>query len=182
MVCGASGTGRTTFVNTLCGKQVLGHKQVDDPTVAHVEEGVKIKPITVGTSATIFLRVWRPLVAGTSLVEATPLTLCPQSSRKKAHASHLPLSIPLASVTRSTTRLGRRALFAAIAPAYRYTASQRSSDTSSDSTMASSPRSRVSSVILDSETTASTSSCTSSHRLAMGMLAFHLLSASAHRL
>jgi cell division control protein 11 len=50
MVCGASGTGRTTFVNTLCGKQVLGHKEVDDPTTAHVEEGVKIKPITVGTS------------------------------------------------------------------------------------------------------------------------------------
>jgi cell division control protein 11 len=48
MVCGASGTGRTTFVNTLCGKQVLGHKEVDDPTTAHVEEGVKIKPITVG--------------------------------------------------------------------------------------------------------------------------------------
>jgi len=47
MVCGASGTGRTTFVNTLCGKQVLGHKEVDDPTTAHVEEGVKIKPITV---------------------------------------------------------------------------------------------------------------------------------------
>jgi cell division control protein 11 len=47
MVCGASGTGRTTFVNTLCGKQVLGHKDVDDPTIAHVEEGVKIKPVTV---------------------------------------------------------------------------------------------------------------------------------------
>jgi hypothetical protein len=68
MVCGASGTGRradrklpdpatdhnaylagrTTFVNTLCGKKVLHHKDSDDPTTAHVEEGVKIKPITVG--------------------------------------------------------------------------------------------------------------------------------------
>lgn len=47
MVCGASGTGRTTFVNTLCGKSVLTHKESDDPTTAHVEEGVKIKPITV---------------------------------------------------------------------------------------------------------------------------------------
>ncbi|KAF2431528.1 Septin [Tothia fuscella] len=47
MVCGASGTGRTTFVNTLCGKKVLHHKDSDDPTTAHVEEGVKIKPITV---------------------------------------------------------------------------------------------------------------------------------------
>jgi cell division control protein 11 len=71
MVCGASGTGnasstlptlvlrsqadhpilaagRTTFVNTLCGKKVLHHKDSDDPTTAHIEEGVKIKPITVG--------------------------------------------------------------------------------------------------------------------------------------
>nr|EAQ71483.1 hypothetical protein MGCH7_ch7g890 [Pyricularia oryzae 70-15] len=47
MVCGASGTGRTTFVNTLCGKTVLDHKDSDDPSSAHVEEGVKIKDITV---------------------------------------------------------------------------------------------------------------------------------------
>ncbi|KAJ0123243.1 cell division control protein 11 [Diaporthe amygdali] len=47
MVCGASGTGRTTFVNTLCGKSVIGHKDSDDPNGAHVEEGVKIKPMTV---------------------------------------------------------------------------------------------------------------------------------------
>ncbi|EEY16180.1 septin [Verticillium alfalfae VaMs.102] len=47
MVCGASGTGRTTFVNTLCGKSVLNHKDSDDPNDAHVEEGVKIKPVTV---------------------------------------------------------------------------------------------------------------------------------------
>lgn len=55
MVCGASGTGRTTFVNTLCGQQVLGHKEVDDPTTAHIEEGVKIKPITVGRLPPFFL-------------------------------------------------------------------------------------------------------------------------------
>ncbi|KAL6352933.1 hypothetical protein LRP88_13410 [Fusarium phalaenopsidis] len=47
MVCGASGTGRTTFVNTLCGKSVLDHKESDDAGSAHVEDGVKIKPITV---------------------------------------------------------------------------------------------------------------------------------------
>ncbi|KAI1995395.1 Cell division control protein 11 [Ophidiomyces ophidiicola] len=47
MVCGASGTGRTTFVNTLCGKQVLQGKDADDPTNAHLEEGVRIKPVTV---------------------------------------------------------------------------------------------------------------------------------------
>ncbi|GAB7359620.1 hypothetical protein MBLNU230_g6803t1 [Neophaeotheca triangularis] len=47
MVCGASGTGRTTFVNTLCGRSVLEGKDSDDPTTAHLEEGVRIKPITV---------------------------------------------------------------------------------------------------------------------------------------
>lgn len=41
--------GRTTFVNTLCGKPVLEHKESDDPSTAHVEEGVKIEPVTVGT-------------------------------------------------------------------------------------------------------------------------------------
>merc|ERR1712000_731936 len=47
MVCGASGTGRTTFVNTLCGKSVLQHKDTDDAADAHIEDGVKIKPITI---------------------------------------------------------------------------------------------------------------------------------------
>ena len=47
MVCGASGTGRTTFVNTLCGRRVLAGKDSDDPTSAHLEENVKIKPVTV---------------------------------------------------------------------------------------------------------------------------------------
>jgi len=47
MVCGASGTGRTTFVNTLCGKKVLRGKDSDDASTAHLEEGVKIKPVTV---------------------------------------------------------------------------------------------------------------------------------------
>ena len=41
--------GRTTFVNTLCGKTVLPHKDSDDPNAANIEEGVKIKPVTVGT-------------------------------------------------------------------------------------------------------------------------------------
>ncbi|MCJ1338449.1 hypothetical protein MMC09_003737 [Bachmanniomyces sp. S44760] len=47
MVCGASGTGRTTFVNTLCGKKVLAGKDADDAPNAHLEEGVRIKPTTV---------------------------------------------------------------------------------------------------------------------------------------
>lgn len=41
--------GRTTFVNTLCNKKVLEHKDADDAENAHVEEGVRIKPVTVGT-------------------------------------------------------------------------------------------------------------------------------------
>lgn len=43
-----TGQGRTTFVNTLCGKKVLKGKDSDDAANAHLEEGVKIKPVTVG--------------------------------------------------------------------------------------------------------------------------------------
>jgi hypothetical protein len=66
-------TGRTTFVNTLCGKRVLNHKDSDDPTVAHVEDGVKIKPITVG-----MLICWSR--------RANPDSA--QNSMRKAPASH----------------------------------------------------------------------------------------------
>lgn len=48
--------GRTTFVNTLCGKQVLEGKDADDPEHAHEEEGVRIKPVTVGESNRIKFR------------------------------------------------------------------------------------------------------------------------------
>ncbi|KAF7846402.1 hypothetical protein BT93_L4459 [Corymbia citriodora subsp. variegata] len=47
MVCGASGTGRTTFVNTFCGRRVLAAKEADDAANAHLEEGLRIKPVTV---------------------------------------------------------------------------------------------------------------------------------------
>ena len=40
--------GRTTFVNTLCGKRVLHGRNDDDAANAHLEEGVRIEPITVG--------------------------------------------------------------------------------------------------------------------------------------
>ena len=45
---GASGTGRTTFVNTLCESEVLQHKVCDSPEATHLEEGIKIKPVNVG--------------------------------------------------------------------------------------------------------------------------------------
>ncbi|CAI2182662.1 11757_t:CDS:10 [Funneliformis geosporum] len=47
MVVGASGIGRSTFVNTLCGSEVLTKKLCDSPETAHVEEGIRIKPVTV---------------------------------------------------------------------------------------------------------------------------------------
>ncbi|KAG2180474.1 hypothetical protein INT44_003478, partial [Umbelopsis vinacea] len=47
MVVGASGTGRTTFVNTLCGSKVLSSKICDNPEEAHIEDGIKIRPISV---------------------------------------------------------------------------------------------------------------------------------------
>lgn len=76
MVCGASGTGRTSFVNTLCGQQVLAHEStpkvsdyhsarrsseassianeyssleapVFDPAKQHVEPGINIIPVNV---------------------------------------------------------------------------------------------------------------------------------------
>ena len=45
---GASGTGRTTFVNTLCESDVLPHKVIESPEEAHIEAGIKIKPANVG--------------------------------------------------------------------------------------------------------------------------------------
>jgi len=57
---GASGTGRTTFVNTLCESDVLAHKQSDSPETAHIEEGIRIKPVNVGPHCpSRFMRVQR---------------------------------------------------------------------------------------------------------------------------
>lgn len=47
MVVGSSGTGKTTFVNTLCESEVIGHKVCDNPETAHIEEGIRIKPVNV---------------------------------------------------------------------------------------------------------------------------------------
>jgi cell division control protein 11 len=53
VLLGASGTGRTTFVNTLCESEVLSHKISDSPETAHVEEGIRIKPVNVGASCRV---------------------------------------------------------------------------------------------------------------------------------
>ncbi|KAI1309513.1 hypothetical protein EDD11_004099 [Mortierella claussenii] len=47
MVVGASGLGRTTFINTLCDADVVPKRECDEPEMAHIEEGIKIKPYTV---------------------------------------------------------------------------------------------------------------------------------------
>jgi len=45
---GASGLGRTTFINTLCDADVVPKRECDEPEMAHIEEGIKIKPYSVG--------------------------------------------------------------------------------------------------------------------------------------
>jgi cell division control protein 11 len=50
MDTGASGTGRTTFVNTLCESEVLPHTVEASPEEAHIERGIQIKPMQVGKS------------------------------------------------------------------------------------------------------------------------------------
>lgn len=35
-------------MNTLCESEVLAHKVSDTPETAHVEEGIRIKPVNVG--------------------------------------------------------------------------------------------------------------------------------------
>ncbi|GAA5912720.1 hypothetical protein JCM6882_005770 [Rhodosporidiobolus microsporus] len=47
MVVGQSGTGRTTFVNTLCESDVLTHKELPAPEQAHLEDGIRINPVNV---------------------------------------------------------------------------------------------------------------------------------------
>ncbi|TFK74332.1 GTP binding protein [Pluteus cervinus] len=47
MVVGASGTGRTTFVNTLCDSPVLSHATYDSPENAAIQTSIAIKPVTV---------------------------------------------------------------------------------------------------------------------------------------
>lgn len=48
MYVGQSGTGRTTFVNTLCESEVLAHKETANADRAHEEDGIRIKPVNVG--------------------------------------------------------------------------------------------------------------------------------------
>jgi cell division control protein 11 len=45
-------------MNTLCGKKVLQGKDADDATNAHLEEPVKIEPVTVGMCDTILDLEW----------------------------------------------------------------------------------------------------------------------------
>ena len=96
VLAGASGTGRTTFVNTLCESEVLAHKVSDNPETAHVEEGIRIKPANVGA-----------LLLSTGLAIMHSATL--QSWRRTVFVLRLPLWIIRALVTILTTSL-RKAL------------------------------------------------------------------------
>lgn len=55
---GASGTGRTTFVNTLCEADVLPHKDIEDPETAHMEQPIRIKPANVGECCNTVMHFW----------------------------------------------------------------------------------------------------------------------------
>lgn len=90
-LAGASGTGRTTFVNTLCESEVLAHKISDNPETAHVEDGIKIKPANVG--AWLWSQVYSCVLSSNML----------QNWRRTASALPLPLWIRRASVTTLTT-------------------------------------------------------------------------------
>lgn len=104
MDAGASGTGRTTFVNTLCESEVLNHKMSDNPESAHVEEGIRIKPCNVG--ALLFPPYSTPFPPPSSIPTLSTTTItypsgvCAwprQSSRKTASALRSPSLIPPAS-------------------------------------------------------------------------------------
>lgn len=47
MVVGASGTGRTTFVNAFCGHKVFSHNESINPATANTEQPVKIRPASI---------------------------------------------------------------------------------------------------------------------------------------
>jgi hypothetical protein len=92
LYAGASGTGRTTFVNTLCESEVLVHKVSDNPDMAHVEEGIKIKPVNVGTSS------------ATTVLFRARSHAAPQSLRRMAYGLRSPSSTrPVLAITLTTS-------------------------------------------------------------------------------
>ena len=82
-------------MNTLCGKKVLRSKDSDDPSTAHIEEGVKIKPVTVG---------WFHMMESATLSSTKFMQTL--NSMKKERASHLPSWILQVLAIKSTTILG----------------------------------------------------------------------------
>lgn len=59
MLCGSGGSGKSTFINTLCQQQVLSTadmmKSIPDPSNAQNDPGLSIDPITVGKCPFFFL-------------------------------------------------------------------------------------------------------------------------------
>ncbi len=169
---GASGSGRTTFVNTLCESIVSEHNGPDDPARAHVEQGIRIKPINVGGS---------PVSHSSEVQVLTPRW--PRACRARG-GGH-----PYRPDDRRHTGLWRqhrqRVLVRALGPSrsgFRadvqdglfdspsprlLSASKRSRATSSGSTTRSLPRNRASSATRARGTTACTRCSTSSRRRGM---------------
>lgn len=52
MLCGSGGSGKSTFINTLCQQQVMSSadmmKSIPSPALANNDPGIAIVPITVG--------------------------------------------------------------------------------------------------------------------------------------
>lgn len=48
MVAGSTGTGKSTFINTLCDSKVFSSRIIEDPEQASIEKTISIEPKTVG--------------------------------------------------------------------------------------------------------------------------------------
>lgn len=62
-------------MNTLCESEVIGHKISDDPATAHVEEGIRIKPVNVGELLHLgdsMLTITKPWINLTLLLSTIP--------------------------------------------------------------------------------------------------------------
>lgn len=160
--------GRTTFVNTLCGRKVLQGKDADDATNAHLEEGVRIKPITVGAYGICVVQTFGGHAI--LLISCLELELDEEGTR---------ISLTIVDTPGFGDQIDNEARFVpqfpgaccgAISVLIR-AASLRLSDTSSANMMTSSLKNRGSSAIQGSGTIVSMLYSTSSPPLVMGQYA-----------
>lgn len=52
MLCGAGGSGKSTFINTICQQQVISfselNKNIPRPENSHLDPGIQLNHLTVG--------------------------------------------------------------------------------------------------------------------------------------